>query len=90
MEFSSSGIRQFNCYPCYSRTNSTEILLWRVISECISLWESLPLVSIVFVKRSANTLAHTIARASSSPADRQWSFEDLSPQIVDVLYHDIR
>ncbi|XP_062100043.1 uncharacterized protein LOC133805913 [Humulus lupulus] len=60
-----------------------------VISECKSLWSALNLVDLLFVKRSANNVAHAIGRASCSVADRAFRSDDFSPAICDVILKDI-
>ena len=59
-----------------------------IISECKNLLKD-ERISILFVKRSANSVAHVIARASLSHADRIITSMDLSPAIMDVILKDI-
>ncbi|XP_062114086.1 uncharacterized protein LOC133825112 [Humulus lupulus] len=59
-----------------------------IISDCKQLMEDKN-ISIVFVKRSANGVAHVVARASLSHADRIIRSVDLTPAIVDVILKDI-
>lgn len=44
-----------------------------VIKDCKSLLEALPHVKLIFIKRSANKVAHSFARASLSYPDRYFS-----------------
>ena len=59
-----------------------------IISDCKSIWDTRD-TSIVFIKRSANSAAHALARASCFVADRVIRSTDLSPEFVDVLLKDI-
>ncbi|KAL8104689.1 hypothetical protein AgCh_028771 [Apium graveolens] len=66
--------------------------LGRVIDECKQLLSDLESrnVTLKFVKRSANKVAHFIARNSSSIADRRWDMGDTSPDLLHVLMNDLR
>lgn len=59
-----------------------------VISECRDFLQSLPNVSLIFIRRSANKVAHFLARASSYVADRIIGKEDISPDFLDVIIGD--
>ncbi|XP_074342398.1 uncharacterized protein LOC141679917 [Apium graveolens] len=66
--------------------------LGRVIDECKRLLTELVNREVVlkFVKRSANNVAHYIARHSSSLADRVLRGEDVPPDFIHVLFNDLR
>lgn len=55
-----------------------------VIAECISVWNTLPTVSILFVYRSANLAAHSLARHSSSYVDRLFCAREIDPSTFDA------
>ncbi|XP_074362809.1 uncharacterized protein LOC141718821 [Apium graveolens] len=65
--------------------------LGRVIDECKVLVSELKnrLVTLNFVKRSANKVAHFLARHNSSVADRIWSGECVYPELQTVLNNDL-
>lgn len=46
-------------------------------------------VSLVFIKRFANTVAYCVARATSSIVDRRWSREDIPAMFADVIRKDL-
>ena len=58
-----------------------------IIHDCKSLWTTLPTVEILFVHRSANFLAHFLAKKCSS-ADYVLYKDDLSSDCVAVLQAD--
>ena len=60
-----------------------------IISDCKSLWKD-TLITVIFVKRSANCVAHAFARASRLVADRVIRSGDFSPALLDVILKDIR
>lgn len=57
----------------------------RIIADCIDICNSLPDVSIVFVKRSANMVAHELARFSCVVADRYWTERNLPSCVSTVI-----
>lgn len=59
-----------------------------VISECKDLLKELPNVAVFFIRRSANSVAHYLARASYYVADRVISGEDISPECLHVILND--
>ncbi|KAL8108560.1 hypothetical protein AgCh_024870 [Apium graveolens] len=65
--------------------------LGRVVSECRNLLVSLSdkNVSFNFVKRSANKVAHYLARYNYSIADRSWRVGDVHPEFHYVLLKDL-
>lgn len=65
--------------------------LGRVIDECKGLVSELKnrIVTLNFVKRSANKVAHFLARHSSSVADRIWSGESVYPELHHVMNNDL-
>ncbi|XP_074351531.1 uncharacterized protein LOC141690649 [Apium graveolens] len=66
--------------------------LGRVIDECKGLLAQLKErnVTLMFVKRSANKVAHYLARHSNSIADRSWRMEDVSPDFYRVMLDDLK
>lgn len=71
-------------FLCYS-------YLGRVIKECRVLLASLESKSIklIFVKRSANNVAHYLAKHNCSIADRRWRVGDIHPELHYVLLNDL-
>lgn len=59
-----------------------------LINDCRALLEELPNVSLFFVRRSANGVAHFLARASYYVADRIIRGDDISPDFLDVIMKD--
>lgn len=55
-----------------------------IVEDCRLLVESLSDVSLHFVKRSANSAAHCIARASYCYSGRHLGVHDLSPEFFDI------
>ena len=43
-----------------------------------------------FVKRSANRVAHYLARYSCSVADRRWKEGEAHPEFISVMLNDLR
>lgn len=66
--------------------------LGRIVDECKSLVNELKNrhVALNFVKRSANKVAHFLARHNSSIADRQWHGGDTYPELYRVLNNDLK
>lgn len=74
------------------RSNSSLLSYFgRVIEDCKRLLEELKgwKVALVFVKRSANSVAHYLARAGYSLADRTWRLSNAQPEFIDVLMNDL-
>lgn len=63
----------------------------RIIEECKQGLKSLKdrSESLKFVKRSANEVAHYLARHSCSIADRTWSVDNAHSEFLDVIRHDL-
>ena len=61
-----------------------------VIFDCLDLWRALPVVEIVFVKKSANKAAHSLARFSCCIVDRLFQFEDLDTGTLAALEFDCK
>ncbi|XP_060965604.1 uncharacterized protein LOC133034522 [Cannabis sativa] len=59
-----------------------------IISDCKELLKQLCGVSVNFVKRSANSVAHSFARASYFIADRTLSSNDVSTELLHVIMND--
>lgn len=66
--------------------------LGRVIDECKRLLIELKSsnVTLSFVKRSANTVTHYLARYSSSLVDRTWDMGEAHPDLIHVLLNDLK
>lgn len=64
--------------------------LGRVIDECKELLSGLgdSKVFLKFVKRSANMMAHFVARHSSSIAERIWRGDYARPDFISVMLND--
>ncbi|XP_062101909.1 uncharacterized protein LOC133809260 [Humulus lupulus] len=60
-----------------------------IVFECKRLSQVSSNISIVFVKRSANKVAHALARASYIPADRIFKVGDIPSSIMDVLLNEV-
>ncbi|XP_074348980.1 uncharacterized protein LOC141688243 [Apium graveolens] len=69
-----------------------EALSWIKLNECQGLLKDLHSydVRVNFVKRSANKVAHILARNSSSIAERSWVKGDVLPHYFHVLSDDLR
>ncbi|XP_062102876.1 uncharacterized protein LOC133813856 [Humulus lupulus] len=63
----------------------------RIITECRSILEELKpkFVSIKFIKRSANTVAHFLARSTSVISDRHWDTSNVPSELLLVLLQDL-
>ncbi|KAM6588206.1 hypothetical protein CsatA_010811 [Cannabis sativa] len=59
-----------------------------LVQDCISLMLSLPFVKIRFVKRSANRLAHVVARMQRSLSGRLISVSNAPVSMLDILYSE--
>ena len=59
-----------------------------IIGDCLEIWSSLLSVDILYVMRSANLGAHTLARASSFIADRSLQMDELSSDLLCILQKD--
>lgn len=66
--------------------------LGRVIDECKGLLSELGNRKVIlkFVKRSANTVAHYIARHNRSLANCVWSGENAPSNVLHVLLNDLK
>lgn len=64
----------------------------RIIEDCKNLLVELKdhQVSLIFVKRSANKVAHFIVRDTCSIADRIWHRDDVHPEFTRVLLDDLK
>lgn len=60
-----------------------------IISDCLSILQTLPSVYILLVRRSANKAAHLLAHLACSYADRILYTKDLDPSICIVLKNDL-
>lgn len=74
-----------SAFPCFS-------YLGRLVKECRVLLSSMQQrnIQLRFVKRSANQVAHYLAREFSSIADRIWRMRDVHPQFHSILLQDLR
>lgn len=59
-----------------------------IVEECRSMLKDLPDVKLLFIRRSANSVAHHIARASYYVADRVIRSVDVSLDLLDVIMQD--
>ncbi|KAL8120425.1 hypothetical protein AgCh_017560 [Apium graveolens] len=59
-----------------------------LINDCRAFLEELPNVSLFFVRRSVNGVAHFLARASYYVVDRTIRSDDISLDIFDVIMKD--
>lgn len=64
----------------------------RVVDECKQYLLELRgrVVTLNFVKRSANAVAHFLARSTSSLADRSWNRENVDPDLLNVMLNDLK
>ena len=64
----------------------------RIVDECRALLMELKDrgVNLRFVKRSANNLAHALAKCSYSIADRIWKANVAYPDLIHVLENDLK
>lgn len=60
-----------------------------IVQECRALLYCLKHVSLVFIKRSANKVAHAIARETCYIADRSFGGDSISSEVHDVLLNDL-
>ena len=77
-----SLVQTFRSKVCYASYTGS------VIATCMDEWRTLNNVIILFVKRSANIVARSIARASCSLADCIFEEGDFSPPILAALIQD--
>lgn len=61
---------------------------WSVINDSKSLLRCLTNVSLLFIRRSANSVAHYLARIFYLVADHIMRSEDISPEFRDVIVND--
>ena len=63
----------------------------RIILDCKRYLSELQSnnVSVKFIRQSANTLAHCLAKATSNVSDRILGVEDTSPLFQHVLLNDL-
>ena len=61
-----------------------------VIQECRLLSNVLPHVSILFVRRSANKAAHSLARVSYYYADRTLTAREIDPDTVCIVLNELK
>lgn len=64
----------------------------RIIQQCKSLLSKLQDkgITLRFVKRSANGLAHHLASCSHSTSDRIWGPNEVDPDLIHVLENDLK
>ncbi|XP_063942429.1 uncharacterized protein LOC135150218 [Daucus carota subsp. sativus] len=64
----------------------------RMVDKCKNLLAGMSSQNVMlrFVKRSANRVAHYLARYSYLPADRSWRVENVHPEFDYVLCNDLR
>lgn len=61
-----------------------------LINECKRLLEESSNVSLIFVRRSANNVAHYLARASYYVADRKIRSDNIPPDFLNVIMNDCK
>lgn len=59
-----------------------------IVEECRSMLKELPEVKLLFIRRSANSVVHHIARVSYYVADLVVRSVDVSPDLLDVIMQD--
>lgn len=59
-----------------------------IVEDCRSMLKELPDVKLLFIRRSANRVAHHVARASYYVDDRVIRSVDVSPDLLDVIMQD--
>ncbi|KAM6542808.1 hypothetical protein CsatB_007255 [Cannabis sativa] len=85
VELESDSLVSIQAIRCRSPLSS---VFGNLVQDCISLLLSLPFVKIRFVKRSANRLAHAVARMSRSLSGRLISESNAPVSILDILYSE--
>ncbi|KAL8091728.1 hypothetical protein AgCh_034114 [Apium graveolens] len=78
--------------PAIRCSSATLSYLGRILEECKMLLSQLKVTNIVlhFVKRSANQVAHYLARHSSSIADCTWKKGEVHPEFLHVIVSDFK
>ena len=90
-----SGVEvESDCWIAIQAIRSSSKLLsyfGRLVFDCRKLLSELHScnVCLCFVKRSANTVAHSVAKATSSIADRMWSGVDFPAEFAYVVSKDL-
>ena len=76
------SIRSFTEMPSY---------FGQIVSDCRHLLSSLNqhFVSLKFVRHSANRVAHHLARSTCFVSDHMLGAQDVSPNLLSVLYSDL-
>lgn len=75
------------------RSNAIKLsYLGSIVEECKQLLAGFrdQQVTLKFIKRSANKLAHQVARHSCSVADRSWRMNNIHPDFLHVLSDDLK
>uniref|UniRef100_A0A803PEK6 Reverse transcriptase domain-containing protein n=1 Tax=Cannabis sativa TaxID=3483 RepID=A0A803PEK6_CANSA len=97
-----SWIKTLSLHKCVLETDSLVVvqairssidmisLFGLVIKDCKELLATLRNVSIYFVKRSVNSVAHAFARASSSYPDCVFSLGDVPTELLPILVAEVQ
>ncbi|KAM6563384.1 hypothetical protein CsatB_023382 [Cannabis sativa] len=92
----SSGLQQVvletDCLSVVQALRSSIVMIstfGQVINECKALLNDLRTVSVYFICRSANTVAHELARASVSFPDCNFSLDSVPTVLLPVLVTDM-
>ncbi|XP_074351598.1 uncharacterized protein LOC141690721 [Apium graveolens] len=75
------------------RSNAIKLsYLSGIVEECKQLLSSFrdQQVTLKFIKRSANKVAHYVARHTCSLADRSWRMDNIHPDFLIILYEDLK
>ncbi|KAM6547197.1 hypothetical protein CsatB_018873 [Cannabis sativa] len=76
---------------CAEAIRSAEVFVssfGSVVEDCKKIFKSLFNVSLLFVKRSANCVAHFVARHSISLAERMFSINSVPMELMSILTSD--
>lgn len=94
-KFSQPVVVESDCLSIIQAIRCTSVnlsYLGRVVDECKQLLSVLKErhVTLKFVKRSANKVAHLLARYQRSIADRSWSGGNAHPELSKMLRDDLK
>lgn len=94
MERVQNVVVESDCWVAIQAIRSSTTLFsyfGRIVNDCRRLLLDLKVlnVSLLFVKRSANTVVDFLAKATSSIADRSWRGDDVPSELAYVLCKDL-